>query len=137
MGRAKDPTSTPGHPEAGGREGITNDPSGRRRYRAPVTPTAPAPVLLLPPRGDWQTPRRVRYVNEEAVMDPTPRSLELVEKVLTGKGTSTFAVGRGPGGGRVRPLNSAARRNEAVTVDVLGAASRYRDFRSGVRTTER
>jgi len=27
MGRARDRTSTPGHPEAGGREGIPNDPS--------------------------------------------------------------------------------------------------------------
>ena len=63
MGWARDRTSTPGHPEAGGREGITNDPSWQETLPSTSDAIAPSPVLPLPPRGDRRAPRRDRYVN--------------------------------------------------------------------------
>jgi hypothetical protein len=47
MERARDRSSTPGHPEAGGQEGIANDPSWQETLPRACDATAPAPVLSL------------------------------------------------------------------------------------------
>ena len=78
MERARDRTSTPGHPEAGGQEGITNDPSWQETLPETCDAIAPAAVLSLPPRGDrqaaWRSAtslRRPSWIPRPG--QPTPR----------------------------------------------------------------
>ena len=58
MERTRDRSSTPGHPEAGGQEGITNDPSWQETLPRACDAIAPPPVLSPPPRGHRQAARR-------------------------------------------------------------------------------
>ena len=57
-------------------EGITNDPSWQETLPRTSDTIALVTVLPLPPRGDRRAPRRDRYVNGKAIMDPTPRSTD-------------------------------------------------------------
>ena len=76
MERTRDRTSTPGHHEAGGREGITNDPSWQETL--PETCDAHRSGNRAPAASTRRPAgcRAVRYVSRKAVMDPTPRSLD-------------------------------------------------------------
>ncbi len=92
MERAKDRSSTPGHPEAGGQEGSRTIRAGRRRYREPVTPSLRRPCSRRLPRRSAGS-LAVRYVREKAIMAGKPRSPD----AATNGGTSSGGrYGRNP-----------------------------------------